>query len=161
MSEFGGWAKARRVEVIRLLTERDGPDCFYCDTEIGPWGGKSARSIDRWVPKCHGGTTSVANLRLACAKCNGAKGDLSGDEFMASAWLVKRRASMALLRLREQGQRPDGKGYWHPAVYRPPHINGERVVLGCRICGLTTTDGVDRLADYPCVMVERLESMVR
>ncbi len=49
--------------------------CFYC--------GGEAQSVDHLVPKCRGGRRTKKNLVPACHRCNGMKGSLSVQEFLA------------------------------------------------------------------------------
>lgn len=71
---------ANKGKVIRLLLKRDGPRCFYCGKD--PW--PRTCTIDHFIPTLHGGTDSPDNLRLACRKCNGRKGNKMPAEFAST-----------------------------------------------------------------------------
>lgn len=62
-----GWHETRLY-----LAERDGRRCFYCRTEFDALRGVT---IDHYVPKSVWACHLPANLVLACADCNHAKGD--------------------------------------------------------------------------------------
>ena len=68
--------------------------CFYCGvafTESGP----DHRTVDHRVPRSRGGTDALRNLVFACYSCNQRKRDRFEDDFLASEWLVARRAAVA------------------------------------------------------------------
>lgn len=56
-------SKARRTAIF----ERDGEECSYCKTKIGPF------HIDHVKPLARGGSNRDDNLCVACAPCNFAK----------------------------------------------------------------------------------------
>ena len=56
----------------KLLVERDGLRCHYCDTFMTY---KEAQ-IDHILAKARGGTDAPSNLVLACARCNHVKSTL-------------------------------------------------------------------------------------
>ena len=51
-----------RRERIRLIIERDGPDCFLCGE---PFTKNQKITIDHWIPRAAGGTEEIDNLRIA------------------------------------------------------------------------------------------------
>ncbi len=51
-----------------LVLERDGEVCRYCHSEAGPF------EIDHILAVVRGGLTVLANLCVACLKCNRSKG---------------------------------------------------------------------------------------
>lgn len=63
--------------------------CAYCDRLTDLPSLLSARhteltaTIDHIIPLSRGGTNRIENLRLACAACNGRKGDMLPDEWAA------------------------------------------------------------------------------
>jgi hypothetical protein len=56
----------------KLLVERDGLRCHYCDTLMT----YADAQIDHILAKARGGTDAPSNLVLACARCNNAKSTL-------------------------------------------------------------------------------------
>lgn len=62
-----------RRERIRLIIERDGPDCFLCGE---PFTKNQKITIDHWIPRAAGGTEEIDNLRIAHKICNVRKSDL-------------------------------------------------------------------------------------
>ena len=56
----------------KLLVERDGLRCHYCDVVMT----YRDAQIDHIVPKARGGTDAPSNLVLACATCNHVKSTL-------------------------------------------------------------------------------------
>lgn len=77
--------KPRRTYLVvpDLIGKKNAKDmCFYCQTDYGD-------TDDHVVPKSKGGTR-VNNLVPACRVCNGAKGDMTLDQWK------KRLTSMAL-----------------------------------------------------------------
>lgn len=68
--EYAAFVKWARIEPVI--------HCHYCDTATLP--GK--RHLDHYIPLAKGGEDSVANLRVACAKCNQCKHALLPEEFI-------------------------------------------------------------------------------
>lgn len=60
-----GWRETRLY-----LAERDGRQCFYCQT---PFDGLKGVSIHHYVPKVLWACNLPANLVLACRTCNDQK----------------------------------------------------------------------------------------
>lgn len=58
----------------KAVYERDGFACVYCGSEDG-------LSLDHRTPEIRGGDHSVGNLATACMACNGAKRDMTEEEF--------------------------------------------------------------------------------
>ena len=56
----------------KLLVERDGLRCHYCDVVMT----YAEAQIDHVIAKARGGTDAPSNLVLACAKCNHVKSTL-------------------------------------------------------------------------------------
>ena len=56
----------------KLLVERDGLRCHYCDIVMN----YRDAQIDHVIPKARGGTDAPTNLVLACATCNHVKSTL-------------------------------------------------------------------------------------
>lgn len=76
---------AERKRLIVRLIERDGDQCHYCgvhleqnDRDIYKHNGVS---IDHIVPQIAGGSSRIANLVLACRKCNREKMTAHYHEF--------------------------------------------------------------------------------
>lgn len=85
-------AKTRRDRVIAFLIARDTPlrdtpECFYCKRELPP----GLVTLDHVWPRSRGGSNSVDNLVISCARCNNLKGDSLPGEGGVKA--VKREAS--------------------------------------------------------------------
>lgn len=57
--------------------------------------GPDHRTVDHRTPKSRGGSDGLANLVFACYACNQRKRDRSEDDFLASEWLIERRADVA------------------------------------------------------------------
>jgi hypothetical protein len=138
-----------RTEIIGELEDIYGPDCFYCGVVFSESLSRS-KTIDHFIPRCDGGTDEIENLRLACYACNHTKGDIWGDEFLDSQWLINRQNLIVNNRLRKLGIRPDGKGFWHPksSIHRISNI-GKVVRLRCDACG-TRSNMQSPLGDFPC-----------
>ncbi len=56
--------------VIEVLAKRDGWTCRYCGVKLT----KQTATIDHYLPRSKGGRTVLANLALACLRCNVSKG---------------------------------------------------------------------------------------
>jgi 5-methylcytosine-specific restriction endonuclease McrA len=75
-----------RYRLVRYLADRDGRCCAECNRLInlklssGPRGNPMGPSIDHVIPRSHGGTDDLANLRLTHWKCNQARGNRGGGE---------------------------------------------------------------------------------
>ena len=63
--------------------ERDGHQCIYC-------GASERLSLDHRTPEIRGGTHDIENLATACLSCNGAKRDMTEEEYRTSVTLLKR-----------------------------------------------------------------------
>lgn len=61
-------------ELRRLLADRDGARCFYCQEPFPEMS--SEATLDHYVPYALWQGWQPANLVLACRSCNGAKADL-------------------------------------------------------------------------------------
>jgi 5-methylcytosine-specific restriction endonuclease McrA len=59
----------RAANLTRMLA--DDPHCYYCGRPLND----ATATLDHVFPRCRGGTNIKTNLVLACAPCNGAKGD--------------------------------------------------------------------------------------
>lgn len=62
--------------------------CVYCGCGVYPRAhrkkGGDLATIDHRLPLSRGGTWDRSNLCIACRDCNGAKGNLTAEEFMAA-----------------------------------------------------------------------------
>lgn len=86
-------AKARiPFNVRRIVIERDGPRCVYCDEDLT----NAEIHLDHVIPESQGGPTTVSNLQVTCRKCNLAKGVLTESDFMNQ---LRRRALNILNRI--------------------------------------------------------------
>ena len=61
----------------RMVIERDGLRCVYCDVDLT----NSEVHLDHVIPESQGGETTFHNLQVTCRKCNLEKGILSESEF--------------------------------------------------------------------------------
>jgi 5-methylcytosine-specific restriction endonuclease McrA len=73
--------KALRIAVYT----RDNFQCVYC-------GSEEKLSLDHKTPEIRGGTHDIENLQTACLSCNGAKRDMTHQEY------VSRNADVTLLK---------------------------------------------------------------
>lgn len=64
--------KALRHEVY----QRDSFECVYC-------GSEDDLTIDHKTPELRGGTHDIDNLQTACRSCNGAKRDMTHEEYVS------------------------------------------------------------------------------
>jgi hypothetical protein len=72
-----------RQHNIKLLMERDGPGCFYCDAPLkakANRGQPGHPTFDHVHPKSKGGEDGLDNYVLSCQPCNQGKG--SGWTFL-------------------------------------------------------------------------------
>jgi 5-methylcytosine-specific restriction endonuclease McrA len=61
---------------IPKLAERDGWACHLCGEPIDPRAkGKRKATLDHVLPRSHGGTGALSNLKLAHESCNQARGN--------------------------------------------------------------------------------------
>lgn len=58
---------------VEVLAARDGWVCAYCRNPLQAT--LPLPEVDHVIPKSKGGTDELSNLVLACAPCNGSKGD--------------------------------------------------------------------------------------
>lgn len=63
------------------LTERDGDYCHYCNIPLN----RKNRTVDHKFPRSKGGKHSIANLVLACHRCNQSKADMAYADFIVRA----------------------------------------------------------------------------
>jgi hypothetical protein len=61
-------------ELRRSVYQRDGFKCVYC-------GSAETLSLDHRTPEIRGGGHNIENLATCCLSCNGAKRDLTEEEF--------------------------------------------------------------------------------
>jgi 5-methylcytosine-specific restriction endonuclease McrA len=76
----------------RMVIERDGYYCVYCDENLE----NAEIHLDHVIPESKGGLTTYDNLQVTCRKCNLAKGVLTEDHFTEQ---LRRRANNILSRL--------------------------------------------------------------
>lgn len=76
----------------RMVIERDGLRCVYCDEDLT----NAEVHLDHVIPESQGGPTNYSNLQVTCRKCNLAKGVLSESEFTTR---LRQRALNILNRL--------------------------------------------------------------
>lgn len=91
-----------RQERIEILTERDGPDCFFCKE---PFVSQEDITFDHWIPQSRGGTWEISNLRLFHKRCNALKGDTVPID--DKTVIVNKRVSTFRTKAVKRSQRPD------------------------------------------------------
>ena len=62
-------AKAKKQK--QKLVEQYGPYCWWCGCVLPP----DKLTFEHMLPKSHGGSNSLENLRLACLGCNRSRGN--------------------------------------------------------------------------------------
>lgn len=73
-------------ELVAYLVKRDGRRCGICSKPInldltsGPRGNDAGPTIDHVVPRSHGGSDELSNLRIAHWSCNRARSNRGGNE---------------------------------------------------------------------------------
>lgn len=80
-----------RKELRISILVRDGGGCYYC-------GCPKATTLDHLLPVSKGGRYNLANLVVACSKCNSLKSNMTEQEFYE--WLVSSDPSAARRRHR-------------------------------------------------------------
>ena len=91
-----------REALIRLISARDGMDCFYCgDLTIK---GKNS-SIEHLLSISHGGNNNPANLTICCRNCNEAVGNVTVFEKV----LYRESVHKELNASSEENRNSDGK----------------------------------------------------
>lgn len=83
-------SRAKRGPQIVRLRNRDGDNCWYCDTEFET---EDCTTIEHLCPKAHGGPNHISNLVLACESCNLEAGNKSVSEKVTLR--ERKRASLA------------------------------------------------------------------
>lgn len=78
------WSAPKKLR--DAVYERDDRRCVYC-------GSGERLSLDHRIPEIRGGTHDIENLATACLSCNGAKRDMTEEEYRASVTLLKRPQS--------------------------------------------------------------------
>ena len=68
---------ASRQKMLRLLFERDGRKCRYCDCELTLKTG----TIEHLTPQSRGGSNRITNLAASCEKCNSDKSSMTDEEY--------------------------------------------------------------------------------
>src|SRR5262245_21028065 len=110
--------------LAQRLAARDGGDrCHFC-LELFAVGGVQP-TIDHLVPLAAGGSNALTNLVLACPSCNGRKGQRSAEDFVQSAYVLKRRQMNA-----DRERRLARPTYSHSGLRF-----GDGGAWACRSCG--------------------------
>jgi len=136
----GGEKHARAIE---SLIARDGDCCWYCRGQFVP--GKRTRTIDHVIPLAAGGRSRLDNLRLACTRCNHAKGALTGEAYAVSRGLAIRQRLVAKEQRRILGAVLPKTAYHHPRI----EWFGEGR-WACRSCHVSSLAGRWSPATVPC-----------
>mgnify|MGYP002776715963 CR=1 FL=1 len=123
------YIESSRAELRAALEERDGPNCFYCDTELD----LENRTIDHVVSQREArrrgwemdSTHGLGNLRLACKSCNSLKGDRMLDE----EGNIPPRPMSRKLKRKIRAMRPE---------VCKTCMSGRKLALGevCNVCGI-------------------------
>lgn len=87
------WRERRRDATAARRNRGRASTCFYCGVAFAP-AGPTSRTVDHRVPRRRGGTDGLANLVFACHACNQRKADATEETFLASSWLLERRAAL-------------------------------------------------------------------
>jgi 5-methylcytosine-specific restriction endonuclease McrA len=77
-------------EMKRRVYGRDRGICYLC----GEWFAYDDTVAEHVIPKGRGGQTTLEGLRVACRPCNRAKGNKTGEEYLAE--LGKRGSDASL-----------------------------------------------------------------
>jgi 5-methylcytosine-specific restriction endonuclease McrA len=133
----------KRADAVARLIARDGDACWYCGCSFVP--GKRLRTIDHAMPLSLGGTNGLANLRLACARCNALKGATSQAAYLASSGLQQRRRRIAGEQRRVLGAFFPKRAYHHPEIR---WFGKGR--WACRVCHLWSVTGTRSPPTVPC-----------
>lgn len=92
----------------RILFNRDGWRCQYCDVELD----LRSITIDHVVPRSRGGSTSWKNCVAACRKCNAKKGSRTLLE--AGMHLKRPPSEPKITHFWEWESEPERHSSWHP-----------------------------------------------
>jgi len=68
-----------RQKMLRLLFERDGRNCRYCDCVLTLKNG----TIEHLTPQSRGGSNRITNLAVSCERCNSDKSSMTDEEYKA------------------------------------------------------------------------------
>lgn len=81
-----------QIKNLRKKLGNDGVECFFCGLSLR-WGlneepaiGNNIITMDHLLPVSRGGANLRSNLKPSCSSCNGAKGEMTLDEFRETAW---------------------------------------------------------------------------
>jgi 5-methylcytosine-specific restriction endonuclease McrA len=74
------------------LINAAGGRCTYCPRTVDRSDGPRGATIDHVVPRSRGGGDDLANLALACRRCNAEKGDQVAFELRVTAARAARPA---------------------------------------------------------------------
>ena len=96
----------RNPRSFTVLANETDRCCIYCGTPLAV----QAVTYDHIVPRSVGGSRSIDNIVTACSSCNGAKDNLTVDEFVATFPESKRqRYIKRVKRLAANHQLPEAK----------------------------------------------------
>ena len=103
--------KTKNSRTLKLLKKLK--NCSYCGKQLGP----CSATADHFMPRCMGGKRTKENIRLACKKCNGAKGSIPGDQWMKTLPVLLEAGYMEMSRKEKRAWR---KG--HPGMLEYPQV---------------------------------------
>lgn len=72
--------------LARLVREKTGETCFYCDSPFSSDPASDRRAtVDHVFPVSRGGTNDINNLVTACWQCNRSKSDMLVHEWLGES----------------------------------------------------------------------------
>jgi 5-methylcytosine-specific restriction endonuclease McrA len=85
---------AVKIWLRTVVSEAQNHKCCWCgrDTITKPNKSNSA-TLEHIIPRANGGTDDLDNLAMSCNKCNGKRGILPPEEFMA---IISHNTQMAM-----------------------------------------------------------------
>lgn len=73
------WTAPKKLRIA--VYTRDNFQCVYCESEEN-------LSLDHRTPEIRGGTHDIENLQTTCTSCNGAKRDMTHEEYVSRSGYV-------------------------------------------------------------------------
>ncbi len=124
---------ARIRGLRRRVIERDGLICQLCSE---PLLSEADVTLDHVVPRSKGGVTSFANLRVACAPCNFARGNGDGPDPALRAKIAQKLGGLVFLPPRAQ-RRGRAASIGAPTLKVPLRLKLEGLPIEAKIAALT------------------------
>ena len=91
----GRLTTSQRREAVAILWDRQNGRCIWCEREMarGERGkelpGPHIATIEHMTPVAEGGTGEVANLALACRRCNEQRNTTTAEEWSETVEAIK------------------------------------------------------------------------